>query len=123
MTLQAGGKIELTLTRLNSAIRASRSASSNDVSFSRCLPTPLVKKIAFPIGPIISPLASDKLIVFPSVMSLLNLIKHRIGVAMSSGTDFARESADVVLRGNDLIKFVETLAIPRWTRRIIWQNL
>jgi Cd2+/Zn2+-exporting ATPase/Cu+-exporting ATPase len=34
----------------------------------------------------------------------------------------ARESADVVLLGNDLVKFVETLAIARRTRRIIWAN-
>ena len=45
-----------------------------------------------------------------------------VGVAMGSGTDVARESADVVLLGNDLVKFAETLAIARWTRRIIWQN-
>jgi Cd2+/Zn2+-exporting ATPase/Cu+-exporting ATPase len=34
----------------------------------------------------------------------------------------ARESADVVLLGNDLAKFAETLAIARRTRRIIWAN-
>jgi P-type Cu+ transporter len=45
-----------------------------------------------------------------------------VGVAMGSGTDVARESGDVVLLGNDLLKFAETLAIARWTRRIIWQN-
>jgi P-type Cu+ transporter len=45
-----------------------------------------------------------------------------VGVAMGSGTDVARESADIVLLGNDLAKFAETLAIARWTRRIIWQN-
>lgn len=45
-----------------------------------------------------------------------------VGVAMGSGTDVARESADVVLLGNDLVKFAETLAIARRTRRIIWQN-
>lgn len=45
-----------------------------------------------------------------------------VGVAMGSGTDVARESADVVLLGNDLAKFAETLDIARWTRRIIWQN-
>jgi cation transport ATPase len=28
----------------------------------------------------------------------------------------------VVLLGNDLVKFTETLAVARWTRRIIWQN-
>jgi cation transport ATPase len=41
---------------------------------------------------------------------------------MGSGTDVAREGADVVLLGNDLAKFTETLAIARWTRRIILQN-
>jgi len=45
-----------------------------------------------------------------------------VGVAMGSGTDVARESGDVVLLGNDLLKFAETLTIARWTRRIIWQN-
>jgi Cd2+/Zn2+-exporting ATPase/Cu+-exporting ATPase len=50
------------------------------------------------------------------------LAQANVGVAMGSGTDVARESADVVLLGNDLIKFVETLAIARWTRNIIWQN-
>ncbi len=45
-----------------------------------------------------------------------------VGVAMGAGTDVARESADVVLIGNDLLKFTETLRIARWTRRIIWQN-
>jgi P-type Cu+ transporter len=50
------------------------------------------------------------------------LAEANVGVAMGSGTDVARESADVVLLGNDLVKFTETLAISRWTRRIIWQN-
>ena len=45
-----------------------------------------------------------------------------VGVAMGSGTDVARESADVVLLGNDLLKFVDTLRIARRCRRIIWQN-
>jgi P-type Cu+ transporter len=45
-----------------------------------------------------------------------------VGVAMGSGTDVARESADVVLLGNDLLKFVETVRIARRTRRIIMQN-
>ena len=50
------------------------------------------------------------------------LVEANVGVAMGSGTDVARESADVVLLGNDLERFVETLAIARRTRRIIWQN-
>jgi len=50
------------------------------------------------------------------------LAEANVGVAMGSGTDVARESADVVLLGNDLAKFVETLALARRTRRIIWQN-
>jgi heavy metal translocating P-type ATPase len=50
------------------------------------------------------------------------LTEANVGVAMGSGTDVARESADIVLLGNDLVKFAETLAIARWTRRIIWQN-
>jgi P-type E1-E2 ATPase len=45
-----------------------------------------------------------------------------VGVAMGSGTDVARESGDIVLLANDLLKFTETLAIARWTRRIIWWN-
>jgi len=50
------------------------------------------------------------------------LAEANVGVAMGSGTDVARESANVVLLGNDLLKFTETLAIARWTRRIIWWN-
>ena len=50
------------------------------------------------------------------------LAEASVGVAMGSGTDVARESADVVLLGNDLARFVETLAVARRTRGIIWQN-
>jgi P-type E1-E2 ATPase len=45
-----------------------------------------------------------------------------VGIAMGSGTDVARESADVVLLGNDLLRFVETLRIARRCRATIWQN-
>lgn len=45
-----------------------------------------------------------------------------VGIAMGSGTDIARESADVLLLGNDLMKFVETLRIARHCRKIIRQN-
>ena len=41
---------------------------------------------------------------------------------MGSGTDVARESADIVLLGNDLARFAETVSLARRTRGIIWQN-
>lgn len=50
------------------------------------------------------------------------LTQADVGVAMGSGTDVARESADIVLLGNDLSKLAETLHIARRTRRIIWAN-
>jgi len=50
------------------------------------------------------------------------LVEASVGVAMGSGTDVARESADVVLLGNDLARFVETLGMARRVRRTIWQN-
>jgi heavy metal translocating P-type ATPase len=50
------------------------------------------------------------------------LAEANVGVAMGSGTDVARETGDMLLLGNDLAKFTETLQIARWTRRIIWQN-
>jgi Cd2+/Zn2+-exporting ATPase/Cu+-exporting ATPase len=50
------------------------------------------------------------------------LAEADVGVAMGSGTDVAQESSDVVLLGNDLERFVETLAVARRTRGIIWQN-
>jgi Cd2+/Zn2+-exporting ATPase/Cu+-exporting ATPase len=45
-----------------------------------------------------------------------------VGVAMGSGTDVARESADVVLIGNDLSRFVATVRLARRMRGIIMQN-
>jgi heavy metal translocating P-type ATPase len=50
------------------------------------------------------------------------LMQASVGVAMGSGTDVARESANVVLIGNDLSKFVDTIRIARQCRRIIMQN-
>jgi Cd2+/Zn2+-exporting ATPase/Cu+-exporting ATPase len=50
------------------------------------------------------------------------LTQASVGVAVGSGTDVARESADVVLLGNDLLRFVETLRIARRCYRIIIFN-
>jgi Cd2+/Zn2+-exporting ATPase/Cu+-exporting ATPase len=50
------------------------------------------------------------------------LTQANVGVAMGSGIDVARESADVVLLGNDLLKFVDMLRVAHRCRRIIRQN-
>ena len=50
------------------------------------------------------------------------LSEATVGVAMGAGTDVARESADVVLIGNDLMKFVETVRVAKSCRGIILQN-
>jgi heavy metal translocating P-type ATPase len=50
------------------------------------------------------------------------LMQANVGVAMGSGTDVARESANIVLIGNNLSKFVDTIRIARQCRRIIMQN-
>jgi Cd2+/Zn2+-exporting ATPase/Cu+-exporting ATPase len=50
------------------------------------------------------------------------LIEASVGVAMGSGTDVAQESADIVLLGNDLLRFTETVKMARRVRRTIWQN-
>ena len=50
------------------------------------------------------------------------LVAADVGVAMGSGTDVARESADVILIGSDLNQFVETLRVARRCRGIIMQN-
>ena len=50
------------------------------------------------------------------------LVEASVGIAMGSGTDVARESADIVLLGNDLSKFVDTMRIARRARGIIRFN-
>jgi Cd2+/Zn2+-exporting ATPase/Cu+-exporting ATPase len=50
------------------------------------------------------------------------LMQASVGIAMGSGTDVARESASILLLGNDLIKLSETLRLARWCRRIIMTN-
>ena len=50
------------------------------------------------------------------------LMRASVGVAMGSGTDVARETAGVLLLGDDLLKFVTTLKIARRTRGVIRFN-
>jgi heavy metal translocating P-type ATPase len=50
------------------------------------------------------------------------LVEANVGIAMGSGTAIARESADVILIGSDLSKFVQTLRIARRCHGIIVQN-
>jgi heavy metal translocating P-type ATPase len=50
------------------------------------------------------------------------LVEANVGIAMGSGTDVARESADVILIGSDLSKLVATLQLARRCRGIIMQN-
>jgi Cd2+/Zn2+-exporting ATPase/Cu+-exporting ATPase len=50
------------------------------------------------------------------------LMESNVGIAMGSGTDVARESASVVLLGDDLLRFTEVLKIARRCRAIILAN-
>ena len=50
------------------------------------------------------------------------LSEASVAVAMGAGTDVARESADIMLIGNNLAKFVETVQLARDCRCIILQN-
>lgn len=50
------------------------------------------------------------------------LMEASVGIAIGSGVDVARESADIVLIGNDLGRFVETVRIAHRCRRIIMTN-
>jgi P-type Cu+ transporter len=50
------------------------------------------------------------------------LAEANVGIAMGSGTDVARETADVILIGSDLSKLVETLRVARRCHGIIMQN-
>ena len=50
------------------------------------------------------------------------LMQASVGVAMGSGTHMAHESADVLLLGNDLLKFVDSLRLARRCHRIIMTN-
>lgn len=50
------------------------------------------------------------------------LMQATVGIAMGSGTEVARESANIMLIGNDLLRLVETIKISRRCHRIIMQN-
>jgi Cu+-exporting ATPase len=50
------------------------------------------------------------------------LMQATVGVAMGSGTDVARASADAVLIGSDLSKLIDVLQTARRCRRTIMQN-
>jgi Cu+-exporting ATPase len=51
------------------------------------------------------------------------LAEATVGIAMGSGTELARQSAGVLLLGNDLADCVELLTIARRCRRIIYFNV
>lgn len=50
------------------------------------------------------------------------MVEANVGIAVGSGTDVARESADVILIGSDLSKFVDAVGVARRCRAIIMQN-
>jgi heavy metal translocating P-type ATPase len=50
------------------------------------------------------------------------LMQSNVGIAMGSGTDVARETANIMLLGNDLSRFVETVKLARRCHRIIMAN-
>ncbi len=50
------------------------------------------------------------------------LVQASVGIAMGTGADVAQEAADILLLGNDLLKFVETIQIARRTRAVIFFN-
>jgi cation transport ATPase len=45
-----------------------------------------------------------------------------VGIAMGSGTEVARESAKIMLIGNNLLRLVDMIKISRRCRRTIMQN-
>jgi Cd2+/Zn2+-exporting ATPase/Cu+-exporting ATPase len=50
------------------------------------------------------------------------LMQATVGIAMGSGTEVARESAKIMLIGNNLLRLVDTIKISRRCYRIIMQN-
>jgi Cd2+/Zn2+-exporting ATPase/Cu+-exporting ATPase len=50
------------------------------------------------------------------------LVAASVGIAMGSGSEVAREKADVMLVSDNLNQFVEIMRVARRTRNIIWFN-
>jgi len=50
------------------------------------------------------------------------LARADVGIAMGSGTDIARESADVVLISSDMNDLVQTIDVAQRARRIVMFN-
>jgi Cd2+/Zn2+-exporting ATPase/Cu+-exporting ATPase len=50
------------------------------------------------------------------------LMQATVGIAMGSGTEVARESAKIMLIGNNLLRLVDTIKISRQCHRTIMQN-
>ena len=50
------------------------------------------------------------------------LMEAQVGIAMGGGTEVARESAGIVLLGDDLMVLVEAIRVARACHRIIMQN-
>jgi heavy metal translocating P-type ATPase len=50
------------------------------------------------------------------------LARADVGLAMGSGADIARQSADVLLVGSDLAALSAALTVARRARRIVWAN-
>jgi len=50
------------------------------------------------------------------------LMRASVGIAMGSGTDVARETAGVLLLGDDLLKLVDTFRVARRCRGIVLTN-
>ena len=50
------------------------------------------------------------------------LVAASVGIAMGSGSELAREKADIMLVSDNLNQFVEIVRVARRTRDIIWFN-
>jgi Cu2+-exporting ATPase len=51
------------------------------------------------------------------------LAQAQVSVAMGGGTELARNQADIVLLGENLVRLAEAVGLARRTQRIVRQNL